>query len=234
MLSVMKTKLPEKKKRQAKKRAHRPTALPITNAGNSPMVGNEERLSAYAKRALQLKRLGYYHYQIAEKIAEEFELEKEPAITTVADWLKKGDEAVSRDIEELKWQMRIEQYKELDRMKSKFMAIACANELEIRRWQMVEGELQPVIDESAMKEQTDAARVVVQIMNRQARLLGLDMEKAITQTGEGPQDLQSLQIWMIGQINMTTGAPNGGAVDIQSEVLELRTGIPEIDNDNQV
>lgn len=222
------------KKLRKRKPGKRAAKLPAHPEGRTALAGHEERLALFCKRALQLKREGWYHYEIGEKIAEEFQLEKEPAITTVADWLKKGSEAVTRDIEELQWQMRIEQFRELDRMKRKFMQLACADELQVTRWKFIEGELQPDLDENAVKEQMDAAKVVVQIMNRQAKLLGLDMEKAVTPTGDGPGTLQDLQIWMIGQINMTTGAPNGGAIDVQSEVLELKTGIPEIDNDNQV
>lgn len=218
----------DKRKRRRCDRAKTPT-LAIKGAKGNPMTGHEARLEAFVKRALELKRLNYYHHQVAEKIAEEFKLEVVPAITTVADWLKKGSEAVRRDIEELQWQMRIEQFKELDRLKAKWMPLATANALEIQRWVIVEGELQPSMDENAIKEQVDATKAVVAIMNRQAKLLGLDMEKAVTPTGEGPGSLQDLQIWLVNQINMTTGAPNGSAsIDVHSEVLELSAGIPEL------
>ncbi len=184
-------------------------------------IGHEERLLAYKKRALILKRNGHYHHEIGDMIAQEFNLETIPAITTVAHWLKDGNDAVARDIQELQWQARIEQFTQLERMKSKWLPLATAEALEITRWIRVEGVLQPELDEDAVKEQ------VVNIMTRQAKLLGLDIEKSIADTGEGPGSLQDLQIWLINQVNISTGAPNGAPIDVQAEVLELRSGIEE-------
>lgn len=198
--------------------------------GRKPKVGHEERLAAYQKRALFLKRLGHYHHEIADIIAAEFELESIPAITTVADWLKAGSTAVSKDIQELQWQMRLQQFTELEKLKSKWMPLATAGNLEITRWRMEEGELQPQLDENAIDEQIRATREVVNIMARQAKLLGLDIEKSIADNGEGPGTLQELQIWLINQVSISVGAPNGQAIDIQTEKLELGTGLPEIDN----
>lgn len=209
-------------------RTHRTSAVGKDRIKDRALsIGHEERLASYKKRALILKRKGHYHHEIADIIADEFELETIPAITTVAHWLKDGNDAVAHDIQELQWQARIEQFGQLERLKAKWMPIAVADELEIQRWRMQEGELQPFMDEDASKEQIEATKQVVSIMNRQAKLLGLDIEKSIAETGEGPGSLQDLQIWLINQVNISTGAPNGAPIDIQGEVLELRSGIEE-------
>lgn len=218
-------------KKVGRPRAHRATAVSKTHPPDrSPSVGHEERLAAYVKRALLMKRQGCYHHEIAEGIALEFDLPSVPAITTVADWLKKGNDAVTRDIQELQWQMRIEQFGQLEKMKGKWLPLALAANLEVTRWVRVEGELQPELDENAVKEQIEATKQVVAIMARQAKLLGLDIEKSISADGEGPGSLQELQVWLIGQVNLSTGAPNGQSIDIQAEVLELRSGLEEVDS----
>lgn len=220
---------------EKKKNKHRRSVRSKHAKKGAPLsVGHEDRLQSYTKRTLQLSRLGYYHHEIASTIALEYELESVPAITTIADWLKRGREAVAQDIkelQELQWQMRIAQFTELEKLKAKWIPLAMAENLEITRWVRIEGELQPSLDEDAVKEQIEATKQVVSIMQRQARLLGLDIEKSITEAGEGPASLQELQIWLIGQVNLSTGAPNGQAIDIQSERLELRSGIKELDQD---
>jgi hypothetical protein len=220
------------KKKPGKPRTHRTSAISKDRKPDVPKhVGHEERLTAYQKMALDLKRKGHYHHQIADIVAIHFNLEYTPPITTVASWLKAGNDAVNRDIEELQWQMRLEQFKELETLKAKWMPLAIAEELHVKRMEMQEGQLVPVIDEDATKEQLKATETLVKIMTRQASLLGLDIAKAVQHEGEGPQKLQDLQVWLIGQVNMVTGAPNGGAIDVHSEILELRSGVPEIDQD---
>jgi len=190
--------------------------------------GHADRLLTYVKRTLQLKRDGYYLQEIAYKIAEEFNLETVPHITTIAKWREHGNEAFKEDIKQLQGQLRIDQFNELESMKAKWLPIAIAGNLEITRWVRIEGELQPELDERAIEEQLKATREVVNIMNRQAKLLGLDLEKSVNEeTGEGPGSLQDLQIWLINQVNISTGAPNGAPIDVQAEVLELRSGIEE-------
>lgn len=192
--------------------------------------GHEERLASFIKRTLQLKRDGYHYHEIGPIIASEYKLEVIPHFTTVAKWRRQGMNAFDKDILDLANQMRMDQWEELESMKSKWLPIATAQALEIRRWKMVEGSLQPEMDEDALKEQLEATKQVVSICAAQAKLFGLNMEQAIASSGDGPESLQALQLWMVGQINIQ-GAPTGGVIDINptNEILELKSGIPEVD-----
>lgn len=215
-------------KEKKKRRTGRAT-LAIKGSKHEPMSGHELRLKSFVKRAAELKRKDYWHSEIAEIIAEEYQLVSVPGIATIADWLKKADQAMQADIVELQLQLRMQQYSDLDKLKRKWMIIATADELEIRRWKMVEGELQPELDEKAIAEQLKASEVIIKIMTQQAKLLGLNMEAALASSGDGPASLQELQLWMIGQVNIQNG-PHGAAIDVASQVLELKSGLPEIDN----
>lgn len=221
------------RKSKVKKAANPTIAIKGAKRGatnKEALVGHEARMEVYIARTLALKRLNYYHYEIAEEIAKEFDLVDVPAITTIATWLQKGRSAIREDIEELAWQMRLEAFQELDRMKRKFLQIACADELQIKRWAMIEGEMQPVLDENAVKEQLKAGQLVVQILARQAKLLGMDLEKSVTPQGEGPQSLSELHLWLIGNINAMGG--EGKEINITGKTLELKSGIPELDSDS--
>lgn len=220
-----------KAKRKKRKAVNATIALADRKPDGDPLAGHEARLALYIKRTLQLKRLDYPHWEVAEIIADEYKLDSIPAITTVADWYKKGMAAVREDIEELQWQMRIEQFNQLEKLKRKWMPLAMSDALEIRRWVMEEGTLQPELDENAVKEQIEATKQVVNIMARQAKLLGLDLTQSTNKDGDGPGTVQDLQLWMIGQINVSA---HGAAIDIPSEVLELKAGIPEIDQTDSV
>lgn len=225
----MSKKLIGQKQDGRKRRKGAATLKPKNFVGKTAQAGHEERLASYIKRTLQLKQIGHPLYRIAQIISEEFNLEVIPHIATVALWRKQAMEAVTDDILVLQQQLRIDQFNELEQMKVKWLAVATADDIQIQRWRMEEGELQPFMDENATKEQIEATKQVVNIMSRQAKLLGLDIEKSPAVTGEGPQDLQSLQIWMINQTNIIN-PQQGGSIDVQSEVLELRSGIPEIDS----
>jgi hypothetical protein len=227
----------EAKKKRAKRKG-RPgkttVGLVDRKPDGTPLAGHEARLASYVKRTLQLKRLDYSHGEVAAMIADEYKLESIPAITTIADWYKKGMSAIREDIEELQWQMRIEQFNQLEKLKRKWMPLALSDSLEIQRWAMQEGEPQPFMDENAIAEQIDATKQVVNIMARQAKLLGLDLAQATTKDGEGPGTVQDLQLWMIQQINVTGAATHGAPIDIATDILELRSGIPEIDQADSV
>jgi len=221
----------EKKTSKVKKapgrRRGKPT-IPIQGAVNNPQVGRDERLVAFVQRAVELKRKDYFHHQIAQIIADEFKLSVVPSIPTISYWLAKDYEIRAEDIEEMKKQMRQEEFKRLEKLIAKWMPIALADDLQIQRWHFEEGVLQPFMDENATKEQLEATKVITKLIDQEAKLMGLNMEKVLTSDKDGPQDLMELQLWIINRVNGT--APNGKAIDVMSEKLELRSGIPEIDN----
>ena len=88
---------------------------------------------------------------------------------------------------------------------------------------MVEGELQPELDENAIKEQLDATSKCVSIMARQAKLLGLDLQQAVPDDKkDGPKTLQELQLWIINQVNHPSpGGPPMKTIEMQSGVEGL-------------
>lgn len=216
-----------------KKRRKKATIATIDLIERKPdgdsIAGHEARLASFIKRTMELKRANYFHYEVAEMIAEEFKLESIPAIPTIASWYKQGMNAIREDFEEVAYQMRLEQFGQLEQMKRKWLGIALADHLEIRRWVMEEGSLQPKMDEDATKEQLEATKQTIAIMARQAKLLGLDLGQAINkEDGEGPQTLQALQLWIINQVS-TPNEPFSGQVLGVENMLELKTGIPELD-----
>lgn len=220
-------------KRLKHKRKRKPVTATLTTVehpkGRDAKAGHEERLPAFIKKSLDLKRKGLYLHEIAEAITKDFNLATVPHITTVANWIRQGNEAVKEDISHLQIQLRIDQFNDLERLKAKWMRIATADEIKIQRWVMVEGARQPVIDEDATKEQLEATNAIVKIMQRQARLLGLDLEKAIEEKGDGPKSLQDLQLWFIGHLNIH-GVGGGQTLEAESEVLELKSGIPQLED----
>lgn len=226
------------KKGRGRKKAKKPVMKSKDSLG-SPCTGHVERLHAFQKRAFDLKVLDMAHWEIAEKIAEEFNLERVPSVVTIANWLDKANFAFELDIAKLAAQMRIEQFNELERLKQKWMPLACAQELAIKRWIRVEGTLQPDLDENAVAEQIDATKAVVAIMARQAKLLGLDMDKKI-EGNKDELDLNTLQLWIIGQVNGSPDVTQALTFDVEATsspstgkptgpVLELRSGRDDID-----
>lgn len=155
-------------------------------------------------------------------------MERVPAVSTVAYWLDAAYRATDEDIKKLQWQWRMDSFMHLERMKKKFMTLALTDDLEIQRWvRSKDGEMQPTIDENAIAEQLKATEVCVKIMARQARLFGLDLETAHKE-GEGFDDLQGMQVWIIQQVNQMVGAPNGSPIIESNEsgiTLELTSGL---------
>ena len=213
----------EKKKRKST-RTHKATLKQKDHVEDrSSMVGHEARLTAYIKRTMELNRKGHYLHEIAHIIAEEFNLDHVPNIATVCKWKATGLNAIDADIKALRMQFRLSQLEELEILKAKWMPIAAAQGLEIRRWKMEEGTLQPVLDENAVKEQIQATDQVVKILARQAKLLGLDLQEAMTEDGKGPKTLQELQLWIINQTNYHPETLRPVAIE------DMKSGIRTID-----
>lgn len=195
-------------------------ALKSKGHKGSPIAGNETRLHLYIKRTLELVAEGWPHHRIANQIHQEFNLERIPAITTVARWKASGFDALSSDIQELQTQLRIDQFNQLEDMKSKWLPLATAERLELMRWKMVEGELQPELDENAIAEQVKANEQVIKIMTRQAKLLGLDLQPPEHKDGT-QMTFQEVQLWIINQQSQMQNPA--------AEVLTLETGLPDME-----
>lgn len=196
------------------------------HAGNPATTGHDARLLMYKKRAIELRALDHTLLEIAQMIYVEFQMERPPSLSTVHNWLESIYQDTKDDLLAIHWTLRFEQFKQLEKMKLKWLAVANADELAIRRWVRTKEGEQPTLDENAVAEQLKATEAAVKIMARQARLFGLDLEQAI-KDGEGPQG--DMHLWVIQQV-AKMGMPAGGPIvdEETSVVLELTSGIEGI------
>jgi hypothetical protein len=86
-----------------------------------------------------------------------------------------------------------------------------ADSLTVERVRMRNGEAHPALDENAYDEQAKAAMICLKVMERLAKLLGLDLEPQ----HERPMNLQELQLKMV-EWDAIIGTK-----------LELRSGLDE-------
>lgn len=216
---------PVKKARQTKRGK---TAIRLIDAKKDKpaTIGHDERLQAYIKRAMELKILDYTHFEIANKMWEEFQMERIPSISTVHGWLEKGYQKTDDDIKKMQWTWRMQQMERLERLVAKWMPLALADELSIQRWIRTKEGPQPTIDENAIGEQLKASELLVKILAREGRLFGFDVESA-EKTGEGIGDLQSMQVWIINHISKMAQSVPGKVIDQDPDrpVLELASGL---------
>lgn len=224
----MKT-LRKQAKRKSRRKAHQGTLVSVDhNPEASTNDGHEDRLKLYMRAAADLKSRGYTYQEIAPKIAEQFRLVAQPHFMTVARWCWKADETIDEEIKEIARHLRWDQWNELERMKNILMPIVCAEELEIRRWAVINGEKQPVFDEEAVAERLKACAEVVKIHARQAKLMNLDLGQAEVEKG-GVSTLAEIQAWLIQRSASGALAAEREPIDVDGEVLEISSGIePEL------
>ena len=190
-------------------------------------LGAVERLHTKILRAWHLRSEGLFYHEIAKIIGEEFN-EKPVSQKCIMEWLDKYKEEFFKEIKEFQARSRMEQYMQMERMKRKFLPIACLDELHVKRHVKAgeEGVIQ-VIDENAFEEQRKASETVIKIMQRQANLMGLDLTKARNEE-EGPiHSLLDLQIWITNQVNPAIQMPGEKKAPGRTlETLELESGHP--------
>jgi hypothetical protein len=216
------TQYPRGKRRRGGKKTVAPRNASRLKTGN----GEVERLERYCLRAHQLKSEGLYVYEIAPIIATEFELPRIPPVTTVWYWLNRASEAYQMDIAKLKLGEFEETYDHYKGLLAKWMPIATAGSLEIQRWQRIEGELQPFLDEDSMSEQLKASMVVVKALEGIAKLLGLNIDSKLDEKSGALPTLAEMNLWIISTINQSVKPLDA---NVEKPVLELRSGSPEID-----
>lgn len=176
------------------------------------------------KRALELKRMDNTHFEICVALQQEFNLERLPGVSTVADLLDAAYRATDAEIKQIQWQWRMEQFEQLERAKMKWFRLVTADEgdFKVRRIEGRGEDTAVILDENIIGEQIKANQEMVRIMARQARLFGLDLETAIKSEGE---DVGNLQVWILNQINQMVGAPNGAPLEDGEIKLELTSGL---------
>jgi hypothetical protein len=202
-------------KASRRRKQPKPTITSIDHLGTSEQAGHVERLNLFTKRALELVRNGLTYAATAETIAAEFRLTRVPCVATIANWINKGDEAYRTDIEALRLQMRMDQVKKLERMLARWTPVALGNSGNMSSAQL-KADAGPSVG-----EQLEATKVSVKLLERMARLLGLDLQ-ALKENNDGIDDRTAMQLFIIRTIN-EQARPEPGR-----EVLELKSGLEEL------
>lgn len=152
-------------------------------------VSNEERLSLIVRRAVYLHGIECQPYRvIAQQLRDEFNLAFTPAISTICNWMAKGNAEFYDDIKELQKQIRLQQFEECEELKGKWFD-AAHRKIEVTRTRIQDGSPVEIVDENAFAEQARAAEIYLKLLARQAKLLGLDMETST----EGKNDKIDIQ-----------------------------------------
>lgn len=176
------------------------------------MIGNVERLEDKIRMSHELKARGFYNYEIADAIAERYGCDR-PDPSTVSNWLAAHRNAANEDIREFINEARLYHFKFLQEQLRKWHAITMSKRF-------------------SRDEQMKALFAFLKIMERQARLLGLDLPQAKTE-GEATawEQMQYLER-MHREIKFTDEGmhfPNGVVLEFRSgiEVLDDLDGPPE-------
>ena len=102
---------------------------------------------------------------------------------------------------------------------SKYLEIASAAAVCIKKPKVQDGERTEYIDEDSFDKQIDALNGYLKIMAQQASLMGLNFKDADHETGEG-NTADSLKLWILNNIQKI----NAGSVPIGSD----KPGFPMI------
>ena len=98
--------------------------------------------------------------------------------------MKLGEAEFFEDINDMRKQLRMEQFNECEELKREWHK-AASRKIYVSRIKIVDGEPIEIVDEEAFKEQAKAAEIYLKLMERQAKLLGLDFAG-----NEGEKDKQ--------------------------------------------
>ena len=159
--------------------------------GARQQISNEERLVILARRAVYLHGFECMPYrEIAKKLKEEFSLSYLPPIPTICRWMTIGKAEFLDDLTDMRNQLRFQQFNECEELKTEWLQVALRNVL-VRRYEMHDGKQVEVIDEDPIKECSKGAEIYLKILDRQARLLGMDLAGTETQEGkrQTPQEI---------------------------------------------
>ena len=171
-------------------------------------AANEERMAVIAKRAVYLHGFEGKPYRvIAQQLKEEYSLAFVPSMPTMCRWMNLGKAELLDDIKELRSQLTIQQFNECEDLKATWFEAANRN-LEVKRLRMCNGEQVEEVDEDAFAEQAKAAEVYIKLMDRQAKLLGLDLARPNDTGRDGKVDLQEIYLYVSKHITYGT-APDG-------------------------
>ena len=122
-------------------------------------------------------------------------------------------------IKEQQMILRIDAFNELETLRFKYLDIASAAAVCIKKTKVRDGERIEYIDEDAFDKQIDALNGYLKIMAQQSALMGLNLKDADYEAGEG-NTADSLKIWILNNIQQI----NQGGVPIGSD----KPGFPMI------
>lgn len=174
--------------------------------GPSQSLSNSEREAIICHRAVEIKALEHLsHRQLGERLQKEFDLVYTPSVPTISKWLHDGKMALWFDIKEMQKQIRLEQFNELEEMKTSLRG-AALRKFEVERTKVVDGERIKVVTEQHLSEQTKAIEAFTKLCARQAALLGLDLGR---EDGErGKETVKDLYVWINNHISGASGEKN--------------------------
>jgi len=198
----------------------------VTSDGTPPeMRGTVELLHEKVRYALHLSACHYTHEEIAEQVGKRFECDP-PARNTVTEWLAKYHEAADEDCVAYRNQKRQKQGWIIERLLKRWLPVALAENFALNRWRVVNGESVQVLDENAYDEQIKAAAIVIKLLEREAKLWGLELTK-INEQASNSVTTETINYYISQQVALHTAEKEGG--EPFKERLELHAGENDID-----
>ena len=163
-------------------------------------LGNEERISILSRRAVYLHGFEGRPYRvIATMLADEFKLVTVPSISSICEWLRVGKVEFMKDIVDMRMQIRLQQFDECEDLKRQWFA-AANRQILVARTKVIDGQPMEIIDENAFDEQAKALGGYIKLMERQAKLLGLDLSGVEEEKG-GKQSPQEIYLYISQMLN---------------------------------
>ncbi len=170
-----------------------------------------------------MRQRGYVYHEIPDLLVKEFGIEK-PGMSTVFHWLNKL-EAYTKNFGEFQERMRMDTVSQIEAIKACWLPRAQGN-LKINRQERVDGGWDVVLDENAFNEQSKAAKVVLDCIATQARLLKLNLVDEV-KAGSGTTLLE-LQLWVTDRAAGIERPIGGQVIDVPQ--LRLESGVETLMN----
>lgn len=178
-----------------------------------------------ALRATHLRAIGWMYQEIPDQLVKEFNIQR-PSPGTVCDWVTELDWAASADFAQLQERMRLDAFWQIEKIKSRWIPIALGN-VAIKRTEFdaESSTWKETIDEKAYAEQVKAADVVFKAIDRQAKLLKLNLADEIKQNDQ--VSIHDLQLWIIDRANGIERPIMGKTIDVAPS-LKLESGLDNL------
>jgi hypothetical protein len=205
----------------------KPVALRKDHRPESPnTAGEDERRLAYQEFSFDLYTKGYPNREIAQKLAEHFQLVTAPNHVTVAAFIRGAVTYRKESIADKRDAYLAIAIPRLEQIVRNMLPIATneTGDLYVRRVVRHFGEEREVLDEETLNEQVKAAETIIKCTEQARKLLGIGInEKGVDEGKLTEGRMQALIFQTItNNFNKDEGPRSLGTI-------ELRSGDPEID-----